>query len=76
MPSVRSRFVGAKNRSMWRMSKSPDSAVSWCTTTSGSAAATAAATASGSSASATAGRAPRLRTRSCLDALRVIPTTS
>src|SRR5919202_3820894 len=44
--------------------------------TSGSANATARRTASRSSASATTGRAPRLRTRSCLDALRVIPTTS
>src|SRR5918911_5652857 len=44
--------------------------------TSGSANATARTTASRSSASATTGRAPRLRTWSCLDALRVIPTTS
>src|SRR5829696_7937214 len=61
---------------MWSMSNLPDSAVSWCTITSGSADATAWATASGSKASATTGRAPRLRTRSSLSALLVIPTTS
>src|SRR4051794_35355930 len=76
VPSVRRRLVVSKKRSMWRMSNSPDSAVSWCTITSGSADATAWATESGSRASATAGRAPRLRTRSCFDALLVIPTTS
>ncbi len=46
------------------MSISPDSAVSWCTITSGSACATARPTASGSSASATTGRAPSPRSTS------------
>src|SRR3954453_16884095 len=81
VPSVRSRLVitAIGERSGCRASRTlsfPDSTVSSCTITSGSADATACATASGSSASATTGRAPRLRTRSCFDALLVIPTTS
>ena len=72
-------MIAAAERSGCRTSLpdiGPDSAVSSCTITSGSADATACATASGSRASATTGRAPRLRTRSCFDALLVIPTTS
>src|ERR671911_216541 len=58
-----------------RMLIFPDSAVSWCTITSGSASPTTLATASGSRASATTDCAPNARSPSCFDAVLVMPTT-
>ena len=75
MPSVRSRFVIANERSKCRMSTCPRSVSSW-TITSGSKLATAVATCSASSPSARNGVAPCRRSWSNLAGVRVVPATS
>ena len=74
------RFAGGSSprtpRRGLRMLVKPDSAVAWCTTTSGSASETARPTASASRTSSTTGSAPRARRSLTLPGDRVVPTTS
>ena len=75
MPFVRSSLVVANQRSKWRRSGPPDSAVIWWTMASGCAVATASPTAAASSPSTITACAPSASSSRILASLRVVAVT-